>query len=319
MIIRPFSINDYPAVAAVHNAALPESPVGEAEMRHEDALRDPKHRAARFIAQSEGDGRVIGVGEYGQSLFNFHPQTFFVQIFVALEHQRQGVGSALYDVLEGEIAAFDPLSLRANARENRTASVTFLQKRGYKEEMRHGKSHLNVTAFDPARFTAEAEKTQAAGIVIKTYAELHDEPKILSRMYELTNTVGSDVPSLDAPEPIPYEQWLYFVQGPTFLPDAVFVAIESQSGQFVGFSNLFASEAGDYLNTGLTGVRREHRGKGIATALKLCAIAYAQSIGSPQIRTSNESNNRAMLGINERLGFVQQPAEINFVKRFGDA
>ena len=57
-----------------------------------------------------------------------------------------------------------------------------------------------------------------------------------------------------------------------------------------------------------TGVRREHRRQGIALALKLKTIAWAKRIGYSQIQTWNEANNQGMLGINERLGFVRQPA-----------
>jgi hypothetical protein len=79
-------------------------------------------------------------------------------------------------------------------------------------------------------------------------------------------------------------------------------------------SQLWHSQASDDLYNGLTGVLRSHRRRGIALVLKLRGIAYAQSLGRPTIKTWNEANNRAMLAINEALGFVKQPAWIDFVK-----
>jgi mycothiol synthase len=70
------------------------------------------------------------------------------------------------------------------------------------------------------------------------------------------------------------------------------------------------------LNTGLTATRRDFRRMGIALALKLRAIAYAQDKGYREVRTGNESNNRPMLSINEALGFVKQPVWITMVKTF---
>ena len=308
MPIRPFTPDGYAALTALANAVFPEHSLSESEMRHADETRSPKHHFGRFIA--EENGSLVGAGEYDQMLFNYHPRKFIVQIMVAEDKRRRGIGGALYDTLMREIMPHDPLALRANARESRPESVAFLTKRGFVEQMRHWESNLDVTAFDPARFAADEEKARASGILVKTYADLKDEPEILPRLFDLTNAVGRDVPSMDDANDIDYEQWLKFFQMPQFLPEGTFIAIDGED--FVGFSNLFASADEKRLNTGLTGVRREQRGRGVATAMKLRAIAYAKRIGASVIHTSNESNNRAMLGINERLGFVKEPAQINF-------
>ena len=65
---------------------------------------------------------------------------------------------------------------------------------------------------------------------------------------------------------------------------------------------------------GLTAVLPPYRRRGIALALKLRGIRYAQAVGCPAILTGSEEHNRPMLTLNARLGFVPQPAWITFEK-----
>ena len=67
------------------------------------------------------------------------------------------------------------------------------------------------------------------------------------------------------------------------------------------------------IQTGLTGVLRSHRRRGIALALKLQAIAYAKTEGIKTIETDNEENNH-MYQINMQLGFEPKPAFLDFEK-----
>jgi hypothetical protein len=46
--------------------------------------------------------------------------------------------------------------------------------------------------------------------------------------------------------------------------------------------------------------------------LKLATIAYAREQGATEIRTWNDVHNVEMLAINDRLGFVRQPAWLTF-------
>jgi GNAT superfamily N-acetyltransferase len=117
---------------------------------------------------------------------------------------------------------------------------------------------------------------------------------------------------------VSYEYFIeHTLQSPNLLPDAYFVAVHD--GNYVGTSALWASQAGSDLYTGLTGVKRAYRQKGIALALKLRGIAYARAHAHPLIKTWNESNNRAILSINERLGYAKQPAWISYVKVLKEA
>ena len=127
------------------------------------------------------------------------------------------------------------------------------------------------------------------------------------------------MPNTDPHTDVTMEQWRkMLLESPKFLPDGYQVAVHEATGEYVGLSMLFKRQADRDLDTGLTGVSRDWRRKGIALALKLRAIRFAKEYGAPCIRTGNEVNNRGMLGINERLGFVKQPAWIILVKRIAE-
>ena len=93
--------------------------------------------------------------------------------------------------------------------------------------------------------------------------------------------------------------------------------MDTHTGEYVAQSNLWKTD-GDYLHVGMTGTRRAYRRKGLALALKLRTMEFAKANGVKELRTGNESNNRAMLAINEAMGFVKQPIWMDFVKTFKD-
>ena len=115
------------------------------------------------------------------------------------------------------------------------------------------------------------------------------------------------------------------IDAPNHLPEAYYIAIDT-AGRYLGVSDLFSSlDDPSFLWQGLTGVRREARGKGIAMALKLRTVRYAQGKGVEHIKTWNDQRNEPMLRINDRLGFryawesVQWEAGVPAVRRYLEA
>jgi mycothiol synthase len=155
------------------------------------------------------------------------------------------------------------------------------------------------------------------GIRISTYAdELTRDPEAAQKAYELTDHCRRDVPAMDTPTDVTFEEWKKdWIDAPSFLADAFYVAIDEQ-GRWLGMSNLQRSiEDASFIWQGLTGVRREARGKGLATALKLMTVRYAQRLGVDHIKTWNDQRNQPMLAINVAMGFARQPAWIGMELR----
>ena len=312
--IRPFVPEDYEIVVEIGNRLFPEYPDTVEETRYRDEHRDPKCKFARFVA--ELDGRVIGYAQYNQSSTMYHPQKFEIGVYVDLPCQGRGVGKRLYEQLLKALKPFDPIKLFSFAREDYERSVRFLRDRGFAEVMRSWESRLDVERFDFSPYRGAIERVEAQGIRLASLKELMDDPECPRKLFELERDLLADVPFPDryTPEAMDFETFRKRTfENPDFLPEAYLVALDGE--RYVGTSALWKSQAAPHeLYTGLTGIRREYRRRGIALALKLKGIAYAKAYGYKTIKTWNESNNRPMLAINERLGFAKQPAWITFAK-----
>jgi RimJ/RimL family protein N-acetyltransferase len=194
--------------------------------------------------------------------------------------------------------------------------LTFASRLGFREVMRAWESRLDVRRFDFAAFRTALDRARASGVEITTLAaEREKHPDRLRVLHAVEAQIGADVPRPpgEVHTPVSFEMWKeYVVDAPWSMPEAYFIAVVD--GEYAGVSGLYRPQVGDWLNQGLTGVRREFRGRGIATALKVLTVEHARDRGVREIRTWNEINNQRMLAINTRFGFVRQPAWITLQK-----
>lgn len=311
--IRPFERNDedYRQAVDIVNAVWVEYPDTVEEWKESDEKRSKLEKRGRFFAEVEG--KPVGFAFYGQSIWINHPGKLFVGVDVLPEFRNRGVGTALWEHLCQEIRQFDPLRLLASTREDFTDSVRFVQNLGFIERMRDWESRMDPGSLNMDEWSRYPKRMAEEGIEIKTVAELVSDPDRDRKLYELEWLIDRDVPSPEPPSQVPFEEFQKIWERTNLVPDAWFVALDQ--GEYVGMTNLWTSKAAaNLLYVGITGVIRSHRKRGIATALKLCSVEFALQQGFSEIRTWNETNNEGMLGINNRLGFVRQPAHIEFVK-----
>lgn len=312
--LRPFTDRDYDAMVEISNESYPDYGWTVAEIRHFDHDWTPEGYFRRRIMADQA-GVAVGYCEVSNSRGQFVAENFSIDLVLRPAVRRRGIGTTL---LDDAVAALRPRKarwIRAGVKESDTHSVAFATHVGAVELKRDWESRLELATFDPAPFAGGPKRAEDAGVRITTLAdELRIDPHAVHKAYALHAETRLDVPNLDPSTPSPYERFEEeALRSPWALPEGYFIAV--RDGRYVGESAL-GTEGTDpgVVHQQLTGVLRDERGKGIAMALKLRAVAYAKERGFREIRTWNASINRPMLAINEALGFVKQPAWVTFGK-----
>ena len=321
--LRPFTPDDWPAAIEIANRVYPDSPRSLAGALHWDARWEAdKHFRERLVA--EEDGRVVGLGWLMHMPWQFSPDSYAFGAEVDPERQRQGIGSALYETLLETAREREAKLIRSDAKESKPESLAFLQHRGFEEIQRAWESRLDVSGFDFAAFAAAEPRAREQGLVVTTLgaelaaaggAETAAGDAVLRKLYALDLECTADEPAFEPITMSPYEKWREDkLESPSFLPDASFLMKDGE--RYVGLSELGKNLVLPHvLQQRFTAVARSHRGRGVAMALKLAGVRYAREGGYTEIRTGNNTRNRPMLRINEAMGFVKQPVEIELAKK----
>ena len=131
--------------------------------------------------------------------------------------------------------------------------------------------------------------------------------------YEVWIEGVSDIPTSEPAETMPYDKWLK----DGLEKELVLVALEGET--VVGFAALEdrdrkAGLAGNDLTT----VRRSHRRRGIAEALKRTQLARARELGYRSVVTGQDDRNLGMQRLNEKLGYRPLPATIMVRRTLGE-
>jgi len=315
MIIRPFEHGerDYKNISDIWNAIFPNDPVTVQEIKFDFENMPKKIKWQSFFV--EQDNRPIAQGGYRHFQSSFHPQKFMLSIRVLPDYRRQGIGTNLYKHILEQLEPLNPKFLKAFIDDDGKGGLEFARKLGFTEEARYWESRLAVLTFDASPYKGLEAHVNAQGIKLVALTELmksHADYK--RRIFELDWECTQDEPQPDAPTKPEYEPWIkHQFENPNFTPEAFLVAV--QGDDWLGFNELSVNKETDGgLRNGFTALKRSARGKGVATALKVKNIIWAQGQGFKEIRTGNNSLNEAMLKINTKLGFKKQVAEVGLKK-----
>jgi len=315
--LRPFRDADYPGLAALQLAIYADFATPEDEQRRDDALKPAFVRRARFVVEDAATGQVIATAEYSQEAGRYEPGRFGVFVDVLPGHEGRGIGGAAWDHLMAELARHEPAVLETYVREENARGLDFAGRRGLLEARRVFPSDADLASFDLSPWAGlEDRLREKHGVVIRTVGDLEGDPERGPKLHALCEAIRADFPS-DAPATAQsYDAWVErFWDEPLLVKDAYHVAVAPDGVTYIGYNNLGRDEEEPgRLWTKQTGLLREWRQKGIATALKVRGMAWAKEHGYKTVRTFNDSANAPMLAVNERLGFRRLPAWIYLKK-----
>lgn len=310
--IRPATPDDLAAALDIYNAVYPEHAETLEETEHFLAqLRDSPLHPHLQDWMAEVGGKPVGTARLWQAPWMFHPDRYHLDLMVLPEFRGQGIGAGLFGAVQQHWQERGAKEVLAGAKETETPALAMLERRGFGEVMRFFDNVLRLENFDAAQWQPQMELPE--GVRALTLADLQTElgeEAAWCAYYTCQTEARVDVPRTAPPSEVTLEDFRNYRSKATFDPAGVWLAV-TDAGEVVALSELWRDSADPQrLNIGLTGTRRAWRRRGLGLALKLRGMVQAQQQGIREIWTNNASNNVPMLSLNERLGFVRQPAHV---------
>jgi mycothiol synthase len=238
------------------------------------------------------DGELAGSGLCNRS----DTGGAFVAPRVLPAKRRRGVGSALLERLLAHAVERGFPRAGTHVQGHDESSVEFALHRDFTEQRRDVQQVLRVSPRTPH---------DVAGVAFVTIAA---RPELLERAYEVAQQGYEDMP-IEGVD-IRLDSWL---AEEASLPEASFVALVD--GDIVGYAGMLCWD-GDPTRAehGLTVVRRDWRGRGLARALKERQIAWAAANGVRELVTWTQTGNENMQAVNTKLGYELRSSSIAFTR-----
>jgi GNAT superfamily N-acetyltransferase len=330
--LRPFAAEEWGLVGAFVYGLEPDFRQDEETwLQNRRRFDESRYRRRQYIAEQAGVEQMLGYGAVEQTIFL--PR---YRLFLAAEPDvlRAGVGDLLLDRLADDLREAGAIKVWHRNYAQRTEVLEFLAARGFVETARVWDLRLDVTQVDMTPFLPLTGALAASGITITTFAEERErDAGSLHKLHEFLNAVKAEDPQRRPFTPVPFEAVVRWFERRDVSPDACFIA--TCGNEYIGFTDLNHIEPIPRgIMHGFTGVAREWRRQGVATALKARAIEYARANGYQTVRAFNLPAHAGALALNEKLGFrrrycyvtvekfVEEPARVdarvydNYVGRY---
>lgn len=296
--VREIGVEELPRLVATMTEAFPR------EHASVEGFVDWRRQAedmAWFLA--EGGAAFVLTG------WHTPPAHAIGSVGVVSSRRGAGLGGELLATIERWARDRGSTHLEGAVAEDDEAGLAWAHRRGYREVGRNSRLVLDLTRIEAP------EVVPPPGVEIVAWA---DRPELARGLWEVACEAGPDVPGEEETVVGSFEEWLERdMRGLSDDPEAVFVALEGNT--VVGYAKLsLEPDRADRAFHDLTGVRRAHRGRGIAAALKAAQIRWAKERGYSSLQTSNEVRNAPIRHLNEKHGYVPEPGVVIVRRAIGE-
>lgn len=322
--IIPFTASDehYQAIAQIA-ARIPFEQLPDYEYQDPDDYREFDQSFAsieaplrRYLALV--DGQIVGYAQLFGIPWGNEPNSYWLNLRVDQPYRQRGIGTQLWQQLKHDLQKLGAKLARIGTSEFDPAAHPFAQQCGFSEYLRTWEFVLETNSINLADYQAAQQRIADHGIHISTLeTERQRNSHALAQAYGLHSQISNEIPIPGLPNPNPGLDWFEHLiyHNELALPEAYYLAIHN--GTYVGASFVQRAEFNHaQLHIGSTSVDPAYRGQGIALALKLATIEYAQKHGFTHMWTAVEANNPSMLAINRKLGFTQGATLIIYQQEF---
>lgn len=162
---------------------------------------------------------------------------------------------------------------------------------------------LDLTSVPAVDSEAATRPLMGAGYRFLTLAQAGDNEATRRKLYGLVREGVYDTPGFTG-EFESYEAFIERIYIRSYWLHAESQFLAAYADDWVGLSSFVGQPDGSGI-FGLTVVTREHRGRGVARALKMLGLTFAKKNGVGKIVTENHPDNAPILGLNQALGFAK--------------
>ena len=294
---RPYEdARDFDALVAL-NAALRTGRTAEA-LQQWYAWRVSNEFAFDFYT-IEHSGTVVGFFQLHQDWWRFHPEKVFFTVYLLPAHDTPDIRTQVLDFAKKEARTHHRIALLDIAFDDHPDAMTWLESNGFESTFTEIYSRLMVADVDVAAYAVLRATLKAAGVTYVHAQEMQHIPRhLLQQLRDLQADIYEDIPTPDPPVPPTLASVATDIAN---VEEGHYLFAADTDGKPVGIVKLVIE--GDYCEFALTGVARDFRRKGLATAMKIYLIELLQR-DSPilSIITANAPQN-PMYDINLKMGF----------------
>jgi GNAT superfamily N-acetyltransferase len=301
--IRPAGPADFPAAAALRAANEPDRIITAEGMRL--WMGDLPERAALGCWLATDGGEPVGWAFAMRAWTQPDDGIGSVDVVVAPDRQRRGVGSALAAYVEEHCTDLGLHTVRGMSLDTPSARA-MATRHGFRETHAATTSTVDPRTVEPGPVPADVR--------LVPFADLDDPAPV----FALDLEVSQDVPGDESFEAMTLADWsARFWRTAMVDDDCSLVAYVDD--ELAGLTMLRVDRPTGRAHNNITGVRRQHRGRGLARLLKSHSLHRAGALGVTVAATENDETNAPMLAVNTGLGYRPSSRRVDWERGPRDA